>query len=88
MISPADYDENLSRATACEVIARRITHIVPRHRLQSVMSTRFRWRESDGDASAAACALETAIDQHCTVWRRVAELMADLPLVQRVADGY
>jgi hypothetical protein len=65
--NPADYDENLCRATACEVLARRIVHNLPGGRLEAVMSTRFRYRESDGDASAATSALETAIDQHCTV---------------------
>jgi hypothetical protein len=65
--NPADYDENLCRATACEVLARRIVHNLPAGRLEAVMSTRFRYRESDGDASAATSALETAIDQHCTV---------------------
>lgn len=65
--NPADYDENLCRATACEVLARRLVHNLPGGRLESVMSTRFRYRESDGDASAPVSALETAIDQHCTV---------------------
>lgn len=66
-MNPADYDENLCRATACEVLARRIVHNLPGGRLEAVMSTRFRYRESDGDTSAATSALETAIDQHCTV---------------------
>jgi hypothetical protein len=65
--NPADYDENLCRATACEVLARRIVHTIPQDRLESVMSTRFRYRESDGDISAASSCLETAIDQHATV---------------------
>jgi hypothetical protein len=38
-------------------------------RLESVMSTRFRYRDSDGDVSAPTSTLETAIDQHCTVRR-------------------
>ena len=65
--NPADYDENVCRATACEALARRIVHNLPSGRLEAVMSTRFRYRESDGDTSAATSALETAIDQHCTV---------------------
>lgn len=65
----ADYEENICRATACEMIARRITHMISRHRLPSVMSTRFRYLEPDGDISPAVSALETAIDQHCTVRR-------------------
>lgn len=66
-LNPPDYDESLCRATACEVLARRIVHIVPTDRLESVMSTRFRYREHDGDDSAPTSCLETAIDQHCTV---------------------
>lgn len=66
-LNQADFDENLCRATACEMIARRITHMIPRHRLPSVMSTRFRYIEPDGDISPALSALECAIDQHCTV---------------------
>jgi hypothetical protein len=65
--NPADWDEALCRATACEVLARRIVHNLPVDRLESVMSTRFRYRESDGDVSAPTSCLETAIDQHCTV---------------------
>lgn len=65
--NPTDYGENMCRATACEVLARKSVHRMPAHRLQSVMSTRYRYRERDGDASAPTCALETAIDQHCTV---------------------
>lgn len=65
--NPADYDENLCRATAAEVLARRIVHNLPIDKLESVMSTRYRYRESDGDESAPSSALETAIDQHGTV---------------------
>ncbi|GMK55778.1 hypothetical protein CspeluHIS016_0208340 [Cutaneotrichosporon spelunceum] len=64
----ADYEENICRATACEMIARRITHMVSRHRLPSIMSTRFRYLEHDGDISPALSALECAIDQHCTIF--------------------
>ena len=42
---PPDYDENLCRAMACEVLARRIIHALPVEHLPSVMSTRFRYRE-------------------------------------------
>ncbi|EIW66614.1 hypothetical protein TREMEDRAFT_74757 [Tremella mesenterica DSM 1558] len=66
--NPADYDECCCRATACEVLARRIVHNLPADRLESVMSTRFRYRDSDGDVSAATSLLETAIDQHCTIF--------------------
>jgi hypothetical protein len=79
--NPADYDENLCRATACEVLARRIVHNLPAGRLEAVMSTRFRYRESDGDASAATSALETAIDQHCT--RQSPVLKSELGLISR-----
>ncbi|WVR03896.1 hypothetical protein IAU60_000895 [Kwoniella sp. DSM 27419] len=66
--NPADYDENVIRAVAAEVLARRIVHNLPVDRLESVMSTRYRFRESDGDESAPTSALETAIDQHCTIF--------------------
>ncbi|WWC87828.1 uncharacterized protein L201_002720 [Kwoniella dendrophila CBS 6074] len=66
--NPADYDENLCRATAAECLARRIVHNLPVDRLESVMSTRYRYKESDGDDSAPTSALETAIDQHCTIF--------------------
>lgn len=75
--NPTDYGENRCRAAACEMLARRLVHRVPPNRLQSVMSTRYRYRERDGDASAPICALETAIDQHCTV----------RPLAWRAADS-
>lgn len=65
--NPADYDENLCRATAAEVLARRIVHNLPIDKLESIMSTRYRYRESDGDESAPSSALEIAADQHDTV---------------------
>ena len=61
---PPDYDENLCRALACEVLARRIIHNLPAEHLPSVMSTRFRYREVDGDDSPPTSCLETAIDQN------------------------
>ncbi|EJD53958.1 calcium activated cation channel [Auricularia subglabra TFB-10046 SS5] len=64
----ADYDENIGRATTCEVLARRITHLVPPDRLMAVMSTRYRYRQTDGDLSGPSSALESAIDQHCTIF--------------------
>lgn len=67
LLNPPDWDESICRATACEVLARRIVHTLSPDRLDSVMSSRFRYREHDGDISAPTSALETAIDQHCTV---------------------
>ncbi|CDZ98754.1 hypothetical protein [Phaffia rhodozyma] len=61
---PTDYDENIGRALACEVLARRIVHALPMETLQTVMSTRYRYREDDGDRSAPTSALEAAIDGH------------------------
>ncbi|KAE8541268.1 hypothetical protein D1P53_002625 [Cryptococcus gattii VGV] len=66
--NPADYDENLCRATAAEVLARRIVHNLPIDKLESIMSTRYRYRESDGDESAPSSALEIAIDHHDTIF--------------------
>lgn len=66
--NPADYGENLGRAIACEVLARRIVHLTDPQRVPTVMSTRFQHRQIDGDESELASALETAIDQHCSIF--------------------
>lgn len=66
--NPADYGENIARATACEVIARRIVHALDPERLNDIMSSRFRHIDWDGDASAISSALELAADQHCTIF--------------------
>ncbi|KAG8952607.1 hypothetical protein FRC04_003968 [Tulasnella sp. 424] len=66
--NPSDYDENLARAVACEVLARRIVHSMPEERIYAVMSGRFRFQEWNGDESALTSALETAIDQHWGDW--------------------
>ncbi|KAF9247409.1 hypothetical protein BU15DRAFT_84908 [Melanogaster broomeanus] len=58
--NPADHGENLGRAAACESIARRINH--------TLMTSRYRHRESDGDISEAASALEVSIDNHCIIF--------------------
>ena len=75
----ADYGENLGRgscsffdlisfskvvATACEVLARRVVHLLPPDRQSTVMSTRFKHRQIDGDESETSSALEMAIDSH------------------------
>ncbi|KAI0796957.1 hypothetical protein C8Q75DRAFT_218668 [Abortiporus biennis] len=66
--NPADYGENLGRATACEVLARRVIHRCPPDRITAMMSTRFMHREVDGDESEKVSALEMAIDSHCTIF--------------------
>ncbi|KIJ69974.1 hypothetical protein HYDPIDRAFT_104644 [Hydnomerulius pinastri MD-312] len=66
--NPADHGENLGRAVACEVLARRILHQSPVDRVISIMTTRYRFRETDGDVSEASSALEIAIDTHCTIF--------------------
>ncbi|KAJ7930058.1 hypothetical protein B0H13DRAFT_1963066 [Mycena leptocephala] len=66
--NPADYGENLGRATACEVLARRIVHIAPPETLNAIMSTRFQHIQADGDKSDMSSALEMAIDSHCTIF--------------------
>jgi hypothetical protein len=58
----------MGRAIACEVLARRIVHNAPPERLNSIMSTRFRHEEWDGDESSLSSALELAIDSHCTIF--------------------
>ncbi|KAI0692662.1 calcium activated cation channel [Cytidiella melzeri] len=66
--NPADYDENLCRAIACEVLARRIVHVSPPDRITPMLSTRYTHREVDGDKSDKTSALEMAIDSHCTIF--------------------
>ncbi|RDX53892.1 calcium activated cation channel [Lentinus brumalis] len=66
--NPADFEENWCRATACEVLARRVVHQAPPEKLQDVMSARFRHKEIDGDISGRVSALELAIDSHCTIF--------------------
>ncbi|KAF7352544.1 hypothetical protein MVEN_01219700 [Mycena venus] len=66
--NPADYGENLGRAAACEVLARRIVHIAPPETLNAIMSTRFQHIQVDGDKSDMSSALEMAIDSHCTIF--------------------
>ncbi|KAI0660794.1 hypothetical protein C8Q70DRAFT_972498 [Cubamyces menziesii] len=65
---PADYGENYARATACEVLARRVVHQAPPEQVSGIMSSRFRHREADGDLSGRVSALEMAIDSHCTIF--------------------
>ncbi|KAF9076993.1 calcium activated cation channel [Rhodocollybia butyracea] len=66
--NPADYDENHGRAIACEVLARRIIHLMPPDRLAAVMATRYTHMNMDDDESDPASALEMAIDSHCTIF--------------------
>ncbi|KAJ7180384.1 calcium activated cation channel [Mycena crocata] len=66
--NPADYGENLGRATACEVLARRLVHMAPPDTLNAIMSTRFQHIQVDGDKSDLSSALEMAIDSHCTIF--------------------
>ncbi|KAF7332263.1 hypothetical protein MKEN_00107500 [Mycena kentingensis (nom. inval.)] len=66
--NPADYGENVGRATACEVLARRIVHMAPQESLNELMSTRFQHLQADGDKSDMSSALEMAIDTHCTIF--------------------
>ncbi|KAI0068594.1 calcium activated cation channel [Artomyces pyxidatus] len=63
----ADYGENRGRAAACEVLARRVVHQAPPDRLTSIMSTRYKFRQRDGDIELSS-ALEVAIDSHCTIF--------------------
>ncbi|KAG8716244.1 hypothetical protein FRC11_006638 [Ceratobasidium sp. 423] len=72
----ADYGENMSRAMACETLARRVVHTVPPDRLDDIMSCRFRHAEWDGDNSPLSSALELAIDQQATVFLSSSEAQA------------
>ncbi|ETW84143.1 receptor-activated Ca2+ cation channel [Heterobasidion irregulare TC 32-1] len=65
--NPADYGENRGRAAACEALARKVVHQAPREKLTTLMSTRFKHRQPDGDIEMSS-ALEIAIDSHCTIF--------------------
>ncbi|KAI6135046.1 hypothetical protein EV401DRAFT_1845590 [Pisolithus croceorrhizus] len=66
--NPADHGENLGRAVACEVLARRIVHQSPFEKMIPMVTTRYRHKHIDGDISVASSALEIAIDNNCTVF--------------------
>ncbi|KAG2156276.1 hypothetical protein DEU56DRAFT_766342 [Suillus clintonianus] len=83
-VNPADYGENRGRAVACEVLARRIVHQSPAEKIKSLMSTRYRHRELDGDISEASSALEVAIDTHCTIFLSSTEAQS---VVRALWDG-
>ncbi|KAG1846767.1 hypothetical protein DFJ58DRAFT_798534 [Suillus subalutaceus] len=91
-LNPADFGENRGRAVACEVLARRIIHQSPSEKIKSLMSTRHRHREPDGDISEASSALEIAIDTHCTIFlssteaQDVVRALWDGELVQTLTD--
>ncbi|GJE84360.1 calcium activated cation channel [Phanerochaete sordida] len=92
--NPADYGENLCRATACEVLARKIVHASPPDRITTIMTTRFTHKEVDGDVSDKNSALELAIDSHCTIFlssNEAQEVVNDLwrgNLVQRLGEHH
>ena len=60
---PSDYDENLGRKSACEVLARRIILRLDADRQHIVLSTRYSHIESDGDVSLPRSCLESAVDR-------------------------
>ncbi|KAI0334388.1 calcium activated cation channel [Cubamyces sp. BRFM 1775] len=66
--NPADYEDNVCRAIACAVLARRVTHQAPPDKMGLLMSTRFRYRSVDGRISSRSSALEMAVDTHCTIF--------------------
>ncbi|OCH94327.1 calcium activated cation channel [Obba rivulosa] len=74
--NPADFEENSGRATACEVLARRIVHQSPPDCVTPMMCTRFMHREVNGEISEKASALEMAIDSHCTIFLSSSEAQA------------
>ena len=57
-------NSHIFTATACEVLARRIIHVSPPDRITTMMSTRYTYREVDGDVSDKISALELAVDSH------------------------
>jgi hypothetical protein len=50
-------------AIACEVLARRIVHNSPPDRIPAILSSRYMYRQSDGDIEYTS-AIELAIDSH------------------------
>ncbi|TEB35722.1 calcium activated cation channel [Coprinellus micaceus] len=92
--NPADYGENLGRAIACEVLARRIVHIAEPDRIATILSKRYQHRQIDGDESEMASALEVAIDQHCTIFLSSSESQDVVnqlwtgELVQKITSGH
>ena len=60
-LTRSQYLRNFT-AIACEVLARRVTHHAAPDRLTSIMSTRFRHTEMNGETSDLTSALELAID--------------------------
>lgn len=82
-------------ATACEVLARRVTHVSPPDRITPMMSTRYTHREIDGDNSEKTSALEMAIDSHwyVKIEKSAANLLTGtvqyhFPFVNRSARRY
>ncbi|KAI0276307.1 hypothetical protein BGY98DRAFT_1090269 [Russula aff. rugulosa BPL654] len=90
---PADYGENRGRAIACEVLARRIVHNSPSDRIPSIMSSRYRHLQRDGDIEFSS-AIELAIDSHCTIFLSSSEAQGVInalwrgDLVQQRCDGH
>jgi hypothetical protein len=69
----------MGRATACEMLARRVLRLVPPDRLDNVMSARFKYVDWDGDPSSPKSALEEAIDQH---WYVLCTLSLETRIIQ------
>ncbi|KAI9513256.1 calcium activated cation channel [Russula earlei] len=63
----ADYGENRGRAVACEVLARRIVHNAPVDRIPAILSSRYKYRQSDGDIEFSSV-IELAIDTHSIIF--------------------
>ncbi|KAG8218558.1 hypothetical protein J3R82DRAFT_4199 [Butyriboletus roseoflavus] len=72
--NPANHTENLCRAVACEVLARRIVHQTPLDKVIPMITNRYNYRESDGDISEASSALEVAVDNHCIIFLSTCEV--------------
>ena len=65
-------------AIACEVLARRIVHLAEPDKIRTIMSTRYKHRQVDGDESEMASALEMAIDQHWCVFYLTRQFVVDV----------
>ena len=62
-LSQCPQSKSVLSAAACEAFARKVVHQAPREKLTTLMSTRFKHRQPDGDIEMSS-ALEIAIDSH------------------------
>ncbi|KAG9317378.1 hypothetical protein JVU11DRAFT_1577 [Chiua virens] len=85
---PANHGENLGRAVACEVIARKVVHQTPLDKVVGLVTNRYRYRENDGEISEASSTLEVAVENHCTIFLSCNEVQDDKPYRKSPYGGF